>query len=196
MTPRMRSSRAARALAASVALAAAVFGPLAPAHAQAVRRAEAPRADAAVSSGMNDTANPSHELLLDLQQMHLTNCAASVQQAMTFLFEGTAARFTAQPLGPDSDRWPAVFVVETDPPAGGHSHLSTLMIAPNCSGMYEQVIYWSQPCDVVKSTVFAKFTGDHALARDVRVSDSGPAIELYLTPAGAGCVSVKKELFR
>ena len=70
------------------------------------------------------------------------------------------------------------------------------MIAPNCSGMYEQVVYWSQPCDVIKATIFAKFTGEHLLLRDVKVSDSGPALELYLTPAGTGCVSVKKELFR
>jgi hypothetical protein len=188
-------SQAGRAVVAAMVWSAAVFGPLGNACAQA-KRPEAPPADAAVSSGMNDASNPSHELLLDLQQMHLTNCAASVQQAMTFLFEGGHANFTAQPLGPDSDRWPAVFVVESVPPAGGHTHLSTLMIAPNCAGMYEQVIYWSQPCDVIKSTVFAKFTGEHVLSRDVKVSDSGPAIELYLTPAGAGCVSVKKELFR
>jgi len=196
MTLRKRSRQAGRAVAAAMVWSAVVFGPLTASHAQDARRADAPRADAAVSSGMNDAANPSHELLLDLQQMHLTNCAASVQQAMSFLFEGPQAHFIAQPLGPDSDRWPAVFVVESTPPGGGHSHLATLMIAPNCSGMYEQVIYWSQPCDLVKSTIFAKFTGEHVLTRDVKVSDSGPAIELYLTPAGSGCVSVKKELFR
>ena len=196
MTSRKRLSQAGRAVVAAMVWSAAVFGPLASANAQAAKHPGAPPADAAVSSGMNDASNPSHELLLDLQQMHLTNCAASVQQAMTFLFEGGHANFTAQPLGPDSDRWPAVFVVESVPPAGGHTHLSTLMIAPNCAGMYEQVIYWSQPCDIVKSTIFAKFTGEHVLTREVKVSDSGPAIELYLTPAGAGCVSVKKELFR
>jgi hypothetical protein len=32
--------------------------------------------------------------------------------------------------------------------------------------------------------------------RDVKVSDDGPALQVYLMPAGAGCVSVKKELFR
>ena len=196
MTSRKRLSQAGRAVVAAMVWSAAVLGPLASADAQAARHPDAPPADAAVSSGMNDASNPSHELLLDLQQMHLTTCAASVQQAMTFLFEGSNAHFIAQPLGPDSDRWPAVFTVESVPPGGGHTHLSTLMIAPNCSGMYEQVIYWSQPCDVVKSTIFAKFTGEHLLTRDVKVSDSGPAIELYLTPAGAGCVSVKKELFR
>ena len=196
MTLRERSRTAGRLAAAALVCATAMLGPLTSAHAQGARRSAPPPADAAVSSGMNDTANPSHELLLDLQQMHLTNCAVSVQQAMTFLFEGSQAQFTAQPLGPDSDRWPSVFVVESAPPAGGHTHLSTLVIAPNCSGMYEQVVYWSQPCDVIKATVFAKFTGEHLLLRDVKVSDSGPALELYLTPAGTGCVSVKKELFR
>jgi hypothetical protein len=196
MIPRKTISLAGRAVAAALVWTGAIVGPLATAHAQATKHVEAPAADAAVSSSMNDNSNPDHELLLDLQKMHLTNCAASVQQAMTFLFEGGQARFTAQPLGQDSDRWPAVFVIESVPPGGGHTHLSTLMITPSCAGMYEQVVYWSQPCDVVKSTVFAKYTGEHILERDVRVSDSGPAIELYLTPAGTGCVSVKKELFR
>jgi hypothetical protein len=195
MTLRDRMKRTGRAAAAVMIGAVAAFAPLAAAHAQAAKKAEPPPADATVAGGMNDLANPSHELLLDLQQMHLTNCAVSVQQAMAFLFEGQQAHFIAQPLGPDSDRWPAVFVVESAPP-GGHTHLSTLMIAPNCSGMYEQVIYWSQPCDVVKSTIFAKFTGEHVLTRDVKVSDSGPALEVYLSGAGTGCLSVKKELFR
>ena len=196
MTLRERSRTTGRVAAAALACTAAILGPLSAVHAESARRAEAPPADAAVSSGMNDAANPSHELMLDLQQMHLTNCAVAVEQAMTFLFEGQQVHFIAQPLGPDSDRWPSVFVVESPPPAGGHTHLSTLMIAPNCSGMYEQVIYWSQPCDVVKATVFAKYTGEHVLTRDVKVSDSGPALEVYLSSAGTGCVSVKKELFR
>jgi hypothetical protein len=195
MTLRETKRRIGRAAAAAMIGVFAALAPLASACAQAAKRADARPADAAVAGGMNDSANPSHELLLDLQQMHLTNCAVSVQQAMAFLFEGQPAHFIAQPLGPDSDRWPAVFVVESAP-AGGHTHLSTLMIAPNCSGMYEQVIYWSQPCDVVKSTIFAKFTGEHVLTRDVKVSDSGPALEVYLSSAGAGCLSVKKELFR
>lgn len=195
MTLRETKARRSRAIAAAMICAFTVLAPLASADAQAAKRPDLPPADAAVAGGMNDTANPSHELLLDLQQMHLTNCSASVQQAMSFLFEGQPVHFIAQPLGPDSDRWPAVFVVEADPP-GGHAHLSTLMIAPNCSGMYEQVIYWTQPCDAVKSTIFAKFTGEHVLTRDVKVSDSGPALEVYLSAAGTGCLSVKKELFR
>jgi hypothetical protein len=159
-------------------------------------RAEAATADGSnASAAMRDTG-PDQEVLAAMQQMHLTACAQRVQQAMSFLFDGQPAKFVAQPLGPDSDRWPTVFVIESADPAGAHTRLSTLTIAPDCAGQYEQVIYWSEPCSAIKSSVFAKFTGEHVLLRDVRASDDGPALQLYLTPAGSGCVSVKKELFR
>jgi hypothetical protein len=154
-----------------------------------------PHASAAVARGMGDT-NPSQQVLQALSAMHLTACAGTVQQATNFLFEGQDANFVAQPLGPDADRWPTVFVVESaDPTGSGHNRFATLVVSPNCSGMYEQTIYWPQPCALVKSTVFAKFTGEHVLLSDVKVSDSGPALQVFLMPAGAGCVSVKKELF-
>ena len=167
---------------------------LAPGAIAAERGRPAPQ-DSSAAEGMT-TNSPGQEVLLAMQQMHLTACAQRVQQAMNFLFEGQPARFVAQPLGPDSDRWPTVFVVESADPAGGHTRLSTLTISPGCAGMYEQVIYWSEPCAAVKSSVCGKFAGEHVMLRDVKVSDDGPALQVYLTPAGAGCVSVKKELFR
>ena len=161
--------------------------------------AQAPKArpaqDSSAAAAMSENS-PGQEVLQAMQQMHLTACAQRVQQAMNFLFDGQPARFVAQPLGPDADRWPTVFVVESADPAGGHARLSTLSIAPDCAGLYEQVIYWSEPCATVKASVFGKFTGEHVLLREVKVSDDGPALQVYLTPAGAGCVSVKKELFR
>jgi len=151
-------------------------------------------ADTAVARGMGGDS-PAVEIDRALQQMHLTACAGAVEQATNFLFEGQDANFIAQPLGPDADRWPTVFVIESADPAGGHSRFATLMISPNCSGMYEQTIYWPQPCSVIKATVFAKFTGDHMLLKEVSVSDAGPALQVYLTSAGTGCISIKKELF-
>ena len=152
-------------------------------------------AQSAVALGMN-ADGPSQEAARAMQQVHLTACRAQVQKAMDFIFEGQAAKFIAQPLGPDADRWPTVFVIESADPAGGHTRLSTLMVAPGCAGMYEQVIYWSQPCAAIRRSVFAAYTGDRTLLRDVTVSDSGVALQVYLTAAGTGCLSVKKELFR
>jgi hypothetical protein len=189
------------AVAVAVALALGWATPLlaAPARPAAKPAPAAPAlpphaANSAVARGMGD-ASPSLQITRALQAIHLTACAGAVQQVTDFLFEGQDANFIAQPLGPDADRWPTVFVIESADPAGGHNRFATLMISPNCSGMYEQVLYWPQPCPVVKATVFAKFTGEHPLLSDVKVSDSGPALQVYLTPAGSGCVSVKKELF-
>jgi hypothetical protein len=203
MTRAMKAWRAvaAASLWALSQSASAVAAPKAAASAKPAAAAEAPQppsprgVDAAVARGMSDES-PSQQVARALQAIHLTTCAAAVQQATDFLFEGQDANFIAQPLGPDSDRWPTVFVIESADPAGGHTRFATLMIAPNCSGMYEQTIYWPQPCSVVKATVFAKFTGEHLLLSEVKVSDSGPALQVYLTPAGAGCLSIKKELFR
>jgi hypothetical protein len=189
------ASRAIGCIAAALALAAAATTPSLQARAEAARAARPPAEDANAAAGMSE-AGPGQEVLVAMQQMHLTVCAQRVQQAMTFLFDGQPAKFVAQPLGPDSDRWPTVFVIESADPAGGHTRLSTLTLAPDCAGQYEQVIYWSEPCSTIKASVFGKFTGEHPLLRDVHVSDDGPALQVYLTPAGAGCVSVKKELFR
>lgn len=188
----MKTSMSGLALAMLLAGAGAAPALAAPAKAPT---ATARAGDSAVARGMSDS-NPSQQVARALQAMHLTACAGAVQQATDFLFEGQEANFIAQPLGPDADRWPTVFVIESADPAGGHDRFATLMVSPNCSGMYEQTIYWPQPCSVVKSTVFAKFTGEHPLLKEVQVSDSGPALQVYLTPAGAGCVSIKKELFR
>jgi hypothetical protein len=150
--------------------------------------------DGTLARGMPDIS-PSQQLALALQAIHMTACAGAVERVANFLFEGQDARFIAQPIGPDADRWPTVFVIESADPAGGPNRFSTLMISSNCSGMYEQTVYWPQPCAVIKSTLFAKFTGEHPLLSEVQVSDSGPALQVYLTAAGAGCISTKKELF-
>ena len=180
---------------AIIALAIMVFfAPMT--SAQQARVPTARPADSTVSRGMGDASTPSQQLLEAMQQVHLTQCAARVQQVTNFLFDGQPARFTVQPLGPDADRWPTVIIVESADPAGGRTRFSTLMVAPNCAGMYQQVIYWPQACSVIRTRVFASFTGDRVLFRDVRVSDAGPALQVYLIPAGSGCMSIKKELFR
>ena len=158
--------------------------------------ASPPVADASAGRSLADSPDAMQQLLGALRQIHLTQCAAKVQQVAGFLFEGQPANFVVQPLGPDGDRWPTVIVIESGDPAGGRNRFSTLTIAPGCAGMYEQTIYWPQSCSAVKAGPFARFTGEHVMLRDVRASDGGPAVQVYLTPAGSGCVSVKKELFR
>ena len=119
-----------------------------------------------------------------------------------FLFDGAHAQFVVQPLGPDANRWPTVVTAESShagvgPKAAEQTRLTTLIVAPagSCSGLYNQVIYWPEPCPGLKARLFASYTNERPLLARVRQSEANPGLQLYLMPAGTtGCVSIKKEL--
>lgn len=148
--------------------------------------------------GATDT--PTQRLAAAVQQLGITRCASVFNQAGPFLFEKAQAQFVVQPLGPDVNRWPTAVTIEGSYPAAGRAapqtRLTTLVVAPagSCSGLYNQVIYWPEPCATLKTRVFGAFTKERPLLARVRQSEANPGLQLYLMPAGTGCVSVKKEL--
>lgn len=155
-----------------------------------------------VAGGFRTVAPPSPAQRLDqaMAQLGVQRCLPVFQQAGPFLFEGAPANFVVQPLGPDVNRWPVAVTIEGNHPATvktpAQTRLTTLIVAPagSCSGLYQQVIYWPQPCPALKAKVFAAFVNDRPLLARVRQSEANPGLQLYLMPAGTGCVSVKKEL--
>ncbi len=78
--------------------------------------------------------------------------------------------------------------------------------APNqangCGGMYETVVYWAQGCDKVANQNFGglkridtkQSAPSAARAPSITILDGGPAMKIFLMPAGAGCISIKKEV--
>ena len=156
-----------------------------------------------VAGGFRSNSGPSaiQRLNAALGQIRLTTCASVFQQAGAFVFESGEANFTVQPLGPDANRWPTVVTIESNHPATTttktpQTRLTTLVVAPagTCSGLYTQVIYWPEACAALKARVFAGFGPERPLLARVMLSEANPGLQLYLTPAGPGCVSVKKEL--
>jgi len=132
-----------------------------------------------------------------LVSIGMTHCSTRMLQVAHFLMEGSPANFTVQPLGPNGDMWPTVVTIESTHETNGRTRLSVINISPNCAGFYQQTIYWPQSCPTLKGTIFAAFNSPRRLLADVQVSELDAATQLYLLPAGpAGCVSVKKELFR
>ncbi len=187
----MRLRRQIGALAALLAVAA---GPAAPPPGPG-------GPSAAVAGGFRSAASPIQRLNAALAQIRMTTCAPVFQQAGAFIFESGEANFTVQPLGPDANRWPTVVTIESShlsqtPGRGAQTRVTTLVIAPagTCSGMYTQVIYWAEACSALKTRVFTGFTPDKPLLARVMVSEANPGLQLYLMPAGTGCVSIKKEL--
>lgn len=159
---------------------------------------------AGVAGGFRSSALTAVQRLMGaLGQVGNTSCAPVFQQAAQFLFEDAPVQFVVQPLGPNANRWPTVVTAEgthAAPPgsaAATQTRLTTLIVAPagTCSGLYQQVIYWPEPCPALKKRVFAAFRNERLLQSRVRQSEANPGLQLYLMPAGAaGCVSVKKEL--
>jgi hypothetical protein len=171
------------------------------AHA-APRHARPSSPDSATAAGVAGamgapTPAPTERLTAALTQIGMTTCAATVMRAAHFIIEDGEANFTVQPLGPDANRWPTVIVIESAHATLGKTRTTTLTVSPGlgCAGFYEQVIYWPEPCDKLKATVFSTFQSPHVLFKAVQVSELNPGLQLYLMPSGPGCTSVKKELF-
>ena len=132
-----------------------------------------------------------------IRQINISTCAPAISEAAGFLFDRGDVQFVVQPLGPDANRWPTVVTSEGVHGEAKQTRLTTLIVAPagSCSGMYQQVIYWTDSCPTVKQRVFTEFKDEKVFARNVRVSEANPGLQLYLMPAGpSGCVSIKKEL--
>jgi hypothetical protein len=80
----------------------------------------------------------------------------------------------------------------------GTTRYATVVVVPSesCSGYYEQSIFWPTACASVKATNFANFPQSRPLLRNIQASAASPSVSLLLMPAGTGCVSMKKEIFR
>lgn len=150
---------------------------------------------ASMGSGLN---SPSQRLAVALQQIRMTACAPMVQRAGVFLMQDGEANFSVQPLGPDADRWPVVVTIESQHKDLGTTRFSTIIVNPSeaCSGMYQQIIYWNDSCENVKSKIFGNYRSEQIILKTVHVSETGPGVQLYTIPSGGGCTTVKKELFR
>lgn len=70
--------------------------------------------------------------------------------------------------------------------------------APNqangCGAAYDAVAYWPQKCEAVAGKRFATLKKVGQLKKDIAILDGGPALKVFLMPAGTGCVSIKKEV--
>lgn len=182
--------RGARMVAAMFALAA-IAGPA----------TSAPPVPGVAGGFRTSGGTPIQRLNAALAQIRMSTCASVFQQAGAFVFETGEANFTVQPLGPDVNRWPTVVTIESSHAATAASktpqtRLTTLVIAPagTCSGLYTQVIYWPEACAALKARVFTGFGPEKPLLAKVMQSEANPGLQLYLTAAGPGCISVKKEL--
>lgn len=141
---------------------------------------------------------PLDRLGAQLAQAGVKRCAPIVRAVAAFVTENSSAAFIVKPLGSRADVSPVMITVESAHANLGTTRYTTIMVVPteNCSGYYEQTIHWAATCPVVKTRNFANFPTPRPLLRNIQVSAASPTVSLQLMPAGQGCVSIKKEIFR
>ena len=128
-------------------------------------------------------------------QSGLRRCLPRIDQVANFLSAGgqTGAMIFASPLDADN-RISSVSLEVLG--SNGLSYIDTSYApsAGGCDAMYQTVTYWSNACDEVAKVAFPSFPRASALRQHIAVLDGGPSAKVFLLPAGAGCVSIKKEV--
>lgn len=66
--------------------------------------------------------------------------------------------------------------------------------AAGCGVAYDAVTYWAESCTEVSKRLLNDLKPMGTLGNKLVMLDGGPAMRMYLMPAGAGCVQIKKEV--
>lgn len=128
------------------------------------------------------------------------SCTSRVNQVTNFLGGGspeTGAFIFAPPADPDQ----SVFSVSMEVPGGEvPSAYASATFAPNqangCGALYETVAYWSFSCDQVAQKQFPGMKRIRELRQNITVIGGASPARVFMMPAGAGCVTIKKEIVR
>lgn len=63
-----------------------------------------------------------------------------------------------------------------------------------CGVVYDAVTYWKESCPEVSSKLLKDMKPMGLLASKIATFDGGPAMRMFLMPAGSGCIQIKKEI--
>jgi hypothetical protein len=127
-----------------------------------------------------------------LRGIGITTCAETFVYVAAYLAGGQQANFTIEPIG--GGLRPSVMTMESADP-GFPSRQSSLIVGPNCDGMYSQTIRWKDACTDVKRLSFSSFREERVMLNEVLVSRGASGVQVSLLPIVNGCISIKTETF-
>lgn len=135
-------------------------------------------------------------------QAGVLSCTSRINQVANFLAAGKQqsainALMFMPPSNPDQHL--ISFSMEI-PAKDNASAYSSASFAPNqangCGGMYEAIVYWPQSCKDLAEQTYGSLKRINGFSKNMTVLDGGTATRIFLLPAGAGCVSIKKEVIQ
>lgn len=135
-------------------------------------------------------------------QAGVLSCTSRINQVANFLAAGTQqSAVNALMFMPanNPDQHLISFSMEI-PAKENASAYTSASFAPNqangCGGMYEAIVYWPQSCKDLAEQTYGNLKKINGFSKNMTVLDGGMATRIFLLPAGAGCVSIKKEVIQ
>lgn len=68
------------------------------------------------------------------------------------------------------------------------------LVAYGCDASFETVTYWQNSCDDVAKSQFVGAKNNGILRQFITVLTAGSTLQVFLMPAGNGCVAIKKQI--
>jgi hypothetical protein len=125
------------------------------------------------------------------------SCASRINRVTNFVTADSqdyGALMFLTPSDPDKQ----MFSVSMEIPLKDNSAYASASFAPNqangCGGMYETVVYWPQKCTELAAKNYGALKKIGLLSKNITVLNGGESTKIFLMPAGAGCVVIKKEI--
>lgn len=128
----------------------------------------------------------------------IKSCAGRINQVTNFLGAGVNVGYMM--FYPNKNPDLQMTSVSMEIPLKDNTAYASASFAPGqagyCGGMYETVVYWPNKCSEVAEKQFGALKKAGALAKNISVRNGSESMKVFLMPAGAGCVSIKKEIVR
>lgn len=126
----------------------------------------------------------------------VTGCLPRIDQVTNFLTSGSqqsgASLFVPRQAANNS--MVSVSLEIKGAQALSYANADFAPLATGCNGSYEAITYWQNSCADVATKGYTQFKATGTLSGNIMVLDGGSQLRVFLMPAGAGCVSIKKEI--
>jgi hypothetical protein len=126
----------------------------------------------------------------------VVHCQQRIQQVSDFL-TGNAASSAALMMPPDhvNDRLVSASMEVSNGSSVFYANMDfSPLVAYGCDATFETVSYWQNNCETVAKTQFAEAKNNGALRQSIMVLTAGSTLQVFLMPAGHGCVAIKKQI--
>lgn len=163
---------------------------LVPAHAQP---AASPSGGRAATAG---TAGPVNPVAALAEQAGASWCLRTARQIGEQAVGANPSAGVV--LAPTSGADQALVSTSIETRDGVGAHFVSTFMAPNarggCDGGYDDIRYWPKSCDQLVMEELRGLSALRPLGPGIGTLVAGPNQHIYLMGAGAGCVSIRKEL--